>query len=263
MPPPDPDLTPAQEHAVRSRLADARHEGPIPDDVAARLDATLAGLVADRDGAGAADEADPGERVVRLRSRRRKVTAGLLVAATVVVVGGVVGGQILGDQVSVLPTLGGGSETSSDAGSAASEESGGDAAPAERGARQRGDRDRADGIEDPTLTHSYESQSGTLDKRATRGAPEVDPSTFAADAERLSVVSVGRGSATYSLRSEATADAKVGCSVSAGRGRRVLVTYEGQLGVLVYRRPEGGRQQVELHLCGSLAPRRTTEIPAD
>lgn len=262
MPPPDPDLTPAQEHAVRSRLADARHEGPIPDDVAARLDATLAGLVADRDGAGAADVADPGERVVRLRSRRRKVTAGLLVAATVVVVGGVVGGQILGDQVSVLPTLGGGSETSSDAGSAASEESGGDAAPAERGARQRGDRDRADGIEDPTLTHSYESQSGTLDKRATRGAPEVDPSTFAADAERLR--GLAHAAATPSSRDNTrSSSAKIGCSVSASGGRRVLVTYEGQPGVLVYRRPEGGRQQVELHLCGSLAPRRTTEIPAD
>lgn len=261
MPPPDPDLTPAQERAVRARLADARHDEPVPDDVAAWLDATLAELVADRAGRGVGAEATSTGRVVPLRSRRRKVTAGLLVAATVVVVGGVVGGQILGDQG--LSGAGGSSETSATSESAA-EDSGGDVTLSERGAQRRGDRDRADGIEDPTLTDGSAPQSGALDERATRGAPEIGPSTFAADAKRLSVLELGRGSKTssYSLSNPATADAQDGCSTSAGRGRRVLVTYEGQPGLLVYRRPEGGRQQVELHLCGSLAPRRTTEIPA-
>ena len=38
----DPELTPAQERRVRRLLADARHDEPVPDDVAARLDARAA-----------------------------------------------------------------------------------------------------------------------------------------------------------------------------------------------------------------------------
>ena len=42
-----PDLTPEHD-AVRRLLADARHDGPTPPEVVARLDETLAALVADR-----------------------------------------------------------------------------------------------------------------------------------------------------------------------------------------------------------------------
>ena len=57
------ELTPAQDEAVRRLLADARHDEPVPPEVAARLDDALAGLRAER----AAATAD----VVPLRRRRR------------------------------------------------------------------------------------------------------------------------------------------------------------------------------------------------
>lgn len=43
------DLTPAQAEAVRRALADARHPGPVPPEVADRLAATLEDLVAGRE----------------------------------------------------------------------------------------------------------------------------------------------------------------------------------------------------------------------
>ena len=42
-----PELTPEEESAVRQLLAEARHDVPIPSDVADRLDTVLAGLSRD------------------------------------------------------------------------------------------------------------------------------------------------------------------------------------------------------------------------
>lgn len=92
------DLTPQQTDAVRRALRAARHDAPLPDDVAARLDATLAGLVADR-AAGepalaavaAAAPADGSDRVVPLRRR----WPAFLAAAAAVTAIGLVGTQYL------------------------------------------------------------------------------------------------------------------------------------------------------------------------
>src|SRR6478609_10819271 len=72
---PDEDLTPADEQ-VRRLLSDARHDEPMPDDVAARLDEVLAGLQDDRPPVDLA-----------ARQRRRHVRTWVLAAAAVVVVG--------------------------------------------------------------------------------------------------------------------------------------------------------------------------------
>ena len=64
-----PELTPEQESAVRRLLAEARHDEPIPADVAARLDRVLAGLTRDEPGA-------PGVApVIDLAARRRRRNA--------------------------------------------------------------------------------------------------------------------------------------------------------------------------------------------
>lgn len=82
----DQPLTP-DEDAVRRALAAARHSDPLPTDVASRLDATLAGLVAERRAlepeAPPASGGSSGGVVVPLRRRRRP---GLLLAAAAVVV---------------------------------------------------------------------------------------------------------------------------------------------------------------------------------
>lgn len=83
-----PDLDPAEEQRVRGLLADlgssARTE-PLPADVAARLDDTLAGLVAERGAAAVAEEHTATGQVVPMRPRwmPRVVAA----AAAVIVLG--------------------------------------------------------------------------------------------------------------------------------------------------------------------------------
>ena len=76
----DPDLTPSEEQ-VRRLLADARHDEPMPDDVADRLDRVLADLRA-----SARRTPPPVDLGAR---RRRRVGRNLLVAAAAVVVLGV------------------------------------------------------------------------------------------------------------------------------------------------------------------------------
>lgn len=93
------DLDPAQTEAVRRALAAARHDGPIPAEVAARLDATLADLVAEESmpavAAAMAAPAAAGEaRVIPFRRRRLPV----LLAAAAAVVAVAVGAPQLMDQ---------------------------------------------------------------------------------------------------------------------------------------------------------------------
>ncbi len=106
-------LTPEQEE-VRRLLADARHAGPMPDDVVDRLDQVLAGLAADPANDPDDDRvAAPAAPVVSLASRRRRRATTALVAAAAVVAVGIGLGQVIGDGVG-----GGGSADSSAASSA-------------------------------------------------------------------------------------------------------------------------------------------------
>lgn len=82
----DPDLSP-EEQAVRRLLAEARHDDPVPPEVAARLDDTLAALVAERAGADSGDA--PAEPLSLAAARRRRRAASFVLAAAAVVVTGV------------------------------------------------------------------------------------------------------------------------------------------------------------------------------
>lgn len=109
----EPDLTAAQQEAVRRMLASARHDEPMPDDVARRLDQVLAGLSAEHSGGASEPSGDApveaatadrpqasaaGADVVAIgsagsargpegRSRSRRWPAYLLSAAAVVAIG--------------------------------------------------------------------------------------------------------------------------------------------------------------------------------
>src|SRR6476660_3539030 len=74
--------SPETEAAVRDALAGLRVDEPVPDDVSARLDATLAELREERRTAGVG-------AVVPLHVHRRRTATRLLVAAAAIVVGGV------------------------------------------------------------------------------------------------------------------------------------------------------------------------------
>lgn len=82
----------AVDEEIGALLADLRVSGPVPDDVAARLDDVLAGLVAQRE-----QESGVGAEPVELASRRPRRTwwAAAAAAAVVVVAGGVVLPELL------------------------------------------------------------------------------------------------------------------------------------------------------------------------
>lgn len=81
---PGPDFDDPSYDAIRELLSDARVDGPIPVDVAARLDATLAELTG-RPSSSGGDPADEDRVVVPLR---RRLAPRLLAAAAVVLVAG-------------------------------------------------------------------------------------------------------------------------------------------------------------------------------
>lgn len=113
------DLTRPQEEAVRRLLAETRETGPMPADVAARLDAVIADLAHTRDAA-------PDEPATVVPLHRRRLPRLVLAAAAVTALG-------LGT-VQVLDNAG--QDTApSDAGSAA-ESADQDASAPERDARQ-------------------------------------------------------------------------------------------------------------------------------
>ena len=82
-----PELTPAEEDAVRRHLAAARHTEPMPDAVAERLDRVLVGLADERTRPVSQPAVPPVTDLAARRRRRRGVQ--LLVAAAAVVVAGV------------------------------------------------------------------------------------------------------------------------------------------------------------------------------
>lgn len=235
--PPDAPLTPPHD-AVRRLLADARHTGPTPPDVVERLDEVLASLVAER-AAGPSSYAVPVPADLGAR-RRRLVGIGLLAAASVVVAGLGVG--------QVLPRGGddGGSADSSTASTAdsgtglersaegpASSSAGGAAADSEAGPQSRRTFSAQGGV--PTLTSS-------------------DPA-LADQVEQLRAEAV-------LLPSEATG-VTAPCAGPAGvGGRRLAVEVDGFPGVVVFRRPDGATQQVEVYRCDDPVPVRTLSLPA-
>lgn len=125
LPPEDaPDLPAEDDRAVRRLLAEAGGSVATPPDVVARLDDTLAALVAERADAASTDRAEPGDtgaEVVALRRRTRWRT-GLLAAAAVVVVGYGVGAQVTGGGLDGADTAGQASVAEDDAGAGVAEE---------------------------------------------------------------------------------------------------------------------------------------------
>ena len=222
----DPDLTPPEER-VRRLLADGRHDQPMPDDVADRLDRVLADLQRE-----ARRTPAPVDLAAR---RRRRIGRNVLVAAAAVVV--------LGVGISRLDLSGqDGAGGSADSGTASAPESA--ARDDEAGA------DVADGanglVEHRPLVLSSEGFERQV-RRAAAGplASLADlPQEEAGDADQ------GAGSA------------RAWCDEPGwGRGERVRVRYDGERGVLVLRTPVGDTRDVDLYLCGDATPTRSTAVP--
>ena len=60
-----------------------------------------------------------------------------------------------------------------------------------------------------------------------------------------------------------SADALGSCALpSLGQGRRLVAEVDGGLGVVVFRRPDGASQQVDLYACDDPTIVRTLTLPA-
>ncbi len=259
-----PDLTPEHD-AVRRLLADARHDGSTPPEVVARLDETLAELVADRSTStptsiptsdptsgptGDPSAAQPrAAAVVDLGARRRRLVGTGLLAAAAVVVAGVALGQVL--------PVGQGDDAGSSAGSAdRSTSMAEDDAGAGSGATPEGDagEDRSSGQE-------LAPQSKSPNPAPLAGVPTLSSSDPALEAE----VEALRSSSSYSARAQRRQALEMmrTCRVpELGEGRRVTAQVDGQPGVVLFQPPEGTAQGVAIYVCGTQQPVRTLTLPA-
>ena len=237
----DHPLTPEEEE-VRRLLADARHTGPTPPDVVARLDRVLVDLP---------QETDRAAPVVDLARRRRRV-ATLLVAAAAVVAVGVSLAQVIPQS---------GSDTTS-------AESG---AQAERPASGDSKSEAQDSVEPKGPFNGAEEDSSS----APAPAPQDTAGKSGLIRLRLNFlrddsIAVRRlreldGQAYSPLRSANQADRAAGAACRAdawGQGRFVPVRYGKVPAVLVFRRPTGDTQVADLFLCGSEEPVRSVTLPA-
>jgi hypothetical protein len=226
----DHPLTPEEEE-VRRLLADARHTGPTPPDVVARLDRVLADL---------AQEPDRTAPVVDLARRRRRV-ASLLVAAAAVVVVGVGIGQVVSPQS--------GSDTTS-AESGADAENGLGAAPG----NSKSGREGTASSDGPTpVTGDAQEKSGLVELSRQHLAEDLTGARLLRELE----------SRAYSGGNSADRAAGAACAADRwGRGRFVPVSYGGTPAVVAFRRPVGDTQVADLFLCGSEEPVRSVTLPA-
>lgn len=233
-------MTDEQDEQVRRLLAEARHDEPMPDDVAARMDAVLADLAA---------EPARSATVVQLAARRRRATRMLVAAAAVVVLGVGVGQAYRG--------LDGGESATTAADSGVDEEAG-------RGTADELEPESAGGSDQPGLTtrpfrlraQRFSEDAGRLQALGYSGAlfdgegalPQEVPEEDAAPE-----------AATTDL---SRANRQVVCEPGDwGRGGFFAVVYEGTPGWVVLRPPAGDTQVADLFLCGGEQAVRSVTLP--
>ena len=251
---------PPEQEAVRRLLADARHTAPPPPEVVARLDDTLAALESERaaergagraaEGSDAHDDRSPG-RVVDLGSRRRRIASIGLLAAASVVVAGVAIGQALPRGAGDAGESSAGSQ--SDSSLAETGDAGGTSADSGTDSGSGAGSDSGAGSE-PAPESLKSSPAITTD-----GLPSLSTADADLDAQLLALREDATG------RRQATSlDALGDCEIPRpGRSASVLTAeIDGQVGVVVFRRPVEEAQGVELYVCGVAAPARTITLPA-
>lgn len=256
------ELTSEQEAAVRRLLAEARHDAPVPGDVAARLDEVLDRLVAQvrTDGLEGHESTAPGSVTDLAGMRRRRRNAGrLLLAAAAVVVGGVAVGQSVGD--AGLDSAGGDADQ------------GGAVAEAPRDTTTTGrDQQEAGAADGSEVAPEAASGSGVpLESYLLErfDAPfELTSDNFADDVRReLARTAADRRQAANAgydgLTAFTAAHSDFVCEPGAyGEGAALPAYYDAEEAVLVLRRPRAGVQRVDLLTCGTAVRLNSVDLPA-
>ncbi len=244
----DRQPTPREEAALRRLLRDARHDGPVPPEVAARTEETLAAL-----GAGGRD-ADPAGHGGPDHHRRRRAATALLVAAVSVVVVGIGVGQVLRPATEQLT----GSADSS-AGEAARD------TPPDRAAPQEQAPDAAAGSDGSVEQGGAGARSGSAVRSGVpveqlalvAEPPAVSAARFARDVARVRRLQQAERPRRTTLADRgrlAARDPAPGFTCARadwGAGRVVAVLYEQAPAVLVLRPATRATRVADLVECGS------------
>ena len=235
---PLPELTPEQESEVRRLLAEARHDEPVPADVAARLDAALAGLGRDDPGA-------PGVApVIDLAAhRRRRNAAAVLAGAAAVIVAGFAIGQVI--------DVGG-----SDNGDAGA--SSGDVAA---------DRAESQGASADAVPRSLSSAEPSPSVPMPAGQPLLRLSSDHLErdlARQLDQVRAADGSGGSPAASSFSA---ISCppptpGTRFGLGELFPALFDGKPAVVALRPPADGRRQADVLTCGTATTLQSVSLPA-
>jgi len=245
-----------QDAQVRRLLRDARHDQPVPDDVATRLDRVLAQLAAgDPAGAPAPDE---------VAARRRRRAGGLLVAAAAVVVAAVGIGQVVdsGDRASD------GDATSAQGTTSADETT---SAPSEGALRSTLPRRKAPSpTGDPVEVHAdHFTRDARALLRATEGKAAYSAGSGATDSDERAKAYRDQAPAphaqpapTNELSTAARGNAWFSCDPAPwGPGRLLAVRYDGEPAVVAVRPAAGDTRVVEVLQCGTGAILRSVTLP--
>ena len=223
---------------VRRLLAEARHTEPMPDDVAHRMDRVLAGLGDETPSVAPARPA--AAEVVPITVHRRRRAAQLLVAAAAIVVGGVVVSHWhLSSPSDSATSSAGGEARASDTGSSNSFNG----------------QNRGNGTKDAPQTPGSTAVGAQPLVRHDRLV--VRPRHFADDAL------AGRTLLRKKAADTTSEFAALGdCAVGRGHRSELLAAlYQGAPAALLYRHAQDSAQIVDLFVCGSTTPIRTTTLP--
>lgn len=249
------ELTPAQDAAVRRLLGQARHDEPIPADVAARLDEALAELSSTQPGAGVSANAHVHD-FAAARVRRRNAGR-LLMAAAAVLVGGVALGQAIGG--------GSADQTAAESADSAIE-------PPRAGAEEDGAS--ADLAAPESQTDPGESLGDAGGAAGAEQSVPTDGSAFAnlalpvflTEAEFAETVTAvvampevqaeARGLKDRDLASNDTC-----AEADYGPGLLLPATYDGEVAVLAIRMPVEGSRLVEVLSCGTAFVLDAVSVP--
>lgn len=239
-------MTPEQEEQVRRTLASLPAEPGVPPQVAARLDDTLARLVAERDG-GAEHGAD--RSADELEQRRRRRWPRVLVAAASVAVLAYGAGVVLdGLQVSGSDSASTAARDETFAGAGAGSESGGRAGSDAPGIAPSAGTDSLGG-----LAGSPQAGSKTAARALTQRTVRLHRDTLSDDVRRvLDATTLVDGRAPRSdVNKRATPDVVAPCAAPrlGPRDRYAPARLDGARATLVVHRGTDGTRVAEVYAC--------------
>ncbi|KRB76406.1 hypothetical protein ASE01_15665 [Nocardioides sp. Root190] len=259
----DAPMDPAREAAVRRLLAEAGGPEPLPDEVAARLDAGLADLVAERSALPIVSHPESHGVVVPLdaAARRRRVRVRVLLGAAAAVVAVGVGAGAVG---------GGLGQSGSDDVSAANEMAEEDPARSEGGGEADDSAATLDEGQENAEAPEAEPTPDAGDlfdapRRVVSDGPlrEVRATQLREDLVALQHATLPRPTSADYSTATLTAPSDFRCEPAAfGLGYLVGVEYSGMPAVVAFREPVGSTQAAEVIACGSGDVLHSTTLPA-